>query len=59
MNGCPLLVVAGNLGHMRNGRAHTAEVERTYGHLSQDYTAQALRDFSPKFSVAPKLVAVA
>ena len=57
--GMPMLVVAGNLGHMRGGRPHTAEVERTYGHLSQDFTAQALRDFSPKFGVGPKLYVVA
>ena len=33
MAGMPLLVVAGNLGPLRGGRPHTAEVERTYDHL--------------------------
>src|SRR5262249_13389111 len=50
MAGAPLLVVAKNLGH-----ADTRMVERSYGHLSQGFVADAIRAAAPKFgTVAPK-----
>jgi integrase len=44
MNGVPLLVIAGNLGH-----AGTAMVTRHYGHLAPSYVADAIRAGAPRF----------
>jgi integrase len=46
MNGVPLMVVARNLGHR-----DTTMVERTYGHLSQSYVFDAIRQGAPRFAV--------
>jgi integrase len=48
MNGVPLLVVARNLGH-----ADTRMVEQHYGHLSQSFTADAIRAGAPRFGIEP------
>ena len=40
MAGLPLLFVAQNLGHLKRGRAHTGQVEATYGHLCTSFTTQ-------------------
>lgn len=44
MNGVPLMVVAHNLGH-----ADTRMVEKHYGHLTETYIDQAIRDAAPRF----------
>jgi integrase len=44
MGGMPLPVVARNLGH-----ADTRMVEKHYGHLAQDYVAEAVRKHAPRF----------
>jgi integrase len=44
MNGTPLLVVATALGH-----SSTRMVEKHYGHLSQNYIADAIRKGAPRF----------
>ena len=44
MNGTPLMVVAHALGH-----SSTRMVERHYGHLSQNYIAEAIRKGAPRF----------
>ena len=46
MAGAPLLVVAKNLGH-----ADTRMVEKTYGHLSQNYIAEQVRAAAPRFGI--------
>jgi len=46
MNGMPLTVVARNLGH-----ANTKMVEKHYGHLAQDFVAEAVRKHAPKFGL--------
>ncbi len=46
MNGVPLHVVARNLGH-----ADTRMVEKHYGHLSESYLRQAIREGAPKFGL--------
>jgi integrase len=46
MNGCPLMVVAENLGH-----ADTRMVEKHYGHLSREHVAEAIRAAAPRFGV--------
>ncbi|MDR3527394.1 MAG: site-specific integrase [Rhizomicrobium sp.] len=46
MNGCPLMVVAKNLGH-----ADTRMVERHYGHLAPSFIADAIRAAAPKFGI--------
>lgn len=51
MNGVPLLVVAGNLGH-----SGTAMVEKHYGHLAPSYVADAIRAGAPKFGFKPSNV---
>jgi integrase len=48
MNGVPLLVVAGNLGH-----SGTAMVEKHYGQLAPSYIADAIRAGAPKFGFKP------
>jgi integrase len=48
MNGVPLLIVARNLGHTT-----TRMVEKHYGHLSQDFVADLIRERGPKFGYAP------
>jgi integrase len=48
MNGVPLFVVAGNLGH-----SGTAMVEKQYGHLAPSYIAHAIRAGAPKFGFKP------
>ncbi|HEY1260557.1 MAG TPA: site-specific integrase [Stellaceae bacterium] len=48
MAGCPLIVVARNLGH-----ADTRMVERHYGHLSASYVADAIRAAAPRFGIEP------
>lgn len=48
MNGVPLLVVAGNLGH-----ADTRMVEKHYGHLAPSFVAEAIRAGAPKFGFKP------
>ena len=53
MNGTPLMVVAGNLGH-----ADTRMVEKHYGHMTEDYMDEAIRRGAPRFGmVAPSNVA--
>jgi integrase len=44
MNGCPLVVVAKNLGH-----ANTRMVEKHYGHLAKDYMSDAIARTAPTF----------
>jgi hypothetical protein len=44
MNGTPLLVVAGNLGH-----ADSRMCERHYGHLTVDYQHAAIEAGAPSF----------
>jgi integrase len=46
-SGCPLMVVARNLGH-----ADTKMVEKHYGHLSKSYVANSIREFAPVFGFA-------
>ena len=46
MAGCPLMVVARNLGH-----ADTRMVEKHYGHLSASYVADAIRAAVPSFGI--------
>lgn len=46
MNGVPLLVVAGNLGH-----ADTRMVERHYGHLAPSYRQDEIRKGAPTFGI--------
>jgi integrase len=48
MNGVPLLVVAGNLGH-----TDTRMVEKHYGHLAPSYVADAIRKGAPRFGFKP------
>jgi integrase len=48
MKGVPLLVLAKNLGHR-----DTRMVERHYGHLSEKYVADAIRDGAPQFGFEP------
>jgi len=48
MNGVPLMVVAGALGH-----ADTRMVEQHYGHLSPSYSAEAIRKGAPRFGIKP------
>ena len=59
MAGMPAILVAQNLGHYSRGRAHTAQIEATYGHLSQSFSNNAMRNFAPKFGIGPKLSVVA
>jgi integrase len=49
MNGAPLLVVAKNLGH-----TNTAMVERHYGHLADNYVADAIRAAAPRFGAGKR-----
>jgi integrase len=46
MNGVPLIVVANALGH-----STTRMVEKHYGHLSQSYVADAIRQGAPRFGM--------
>jgi integrase len=46
MNGVPLLVVAGNLGH-----TDTRMVEKHYGHLAPSYRADEIRKGAPTFGI--------
>jgi hypothetical protein len=46
MAGCPLMVVARNLGH-----ANTRMVEKHYGHLAPSYIADAIRSAAPRFAI--------
>jgi integrase len=48
INGVPLPVVAGNLGH-----SGTAMVEKRYGHLAPSHVADAIRAGAPKFGFKP------
>ena len=48
MNGAPLLVVAKNLGH-----TDTRMVERHYGHMAQNFVADAIRAAAPRFGLKP------
>jgi len=48
MNGAPLIVVAGALGHV-----DTRMVEHHYGHLAPSYAADAIRRAAPKFGIKP------
>jgi integrase len=48
MAGCPLMVVARNLGH-----ADTRMVEKHYGHLAPSYVADAIRAAAPRFDIKP------
>ena len=48
MNGTPLLVIARNLGHR-----DTRMVERHYGHLTESYVDEAIREGAPKFGFRP------
>ncbi len=47
MAGCPLMVVARNLGH-----ADTRMVEKHYGHLAPSFVADAIRAAAPRFGTA-------
>jgi integrase len=49
MGGVPLMVVARNLGH-----SDTRMVEKHYGHLSENYIAEQIRDNAPAFSIYEK-----
>jgi integrase len=53
MNGVPLRVVAGNLGH-----SGTAMVEKHYGHLAPSNIRGAIRAGAPKFGFKPDKKAV-
>ena len=44
MAGVPLMVVAKNLGH-----ANTRMVDMHYGHLADDFVADAIRNGAPRF----------
>lgn len=46
MAGAPLMVVATNLGHR-----DTRMVERHYGHLTQSYIAETIRETAPSFGL--------
>ncbi|MER8923406.1 site-specific integrase [Mesorhizobium sp. M0802] len=46
MNGMPLMIVAENLGHR-----DTRMVERHYGHLTEDYRDEAIRNSGPRFGM--------
>jgi len=48
MNGVPLMVVAGALGH-----TDTRMVEQHYGHLSPSYSAEAIRKGAPRYGIKP------
>jgi integrase len=48
MNGTPLMVVARNLGH-----SDTRMIEKHYGHLAQNYIAEAIRAGAPRFGFTP------
>ena len=48
MNGMPLLVVARNLGH-----ESTKMIEKHYGHLTNTFFDDAIRESAPRFGVAP------
>ena len=49
INGVPLLVVAGNLGH-----SGTAMADKHYGQLAPSYRADAIRAGAPKFGFKPE-----
>jgi integrase len=49
MNGVPLIVVAHNLGHK-----DTRMVEKHYGHLSESYMDEAIRNGAPRFGAVEK-----
>jgi integrase len=53
MNGVPLLVVAGNLGH-----ADTRMVEKHYGHLAPRYRADEIRKGAPTFGIESNIVSL-
>jgi integrase len=53
MNGVPLLVVAGNLGH-----ADTRMVERHYGHLAPSYRQDEIRKGAPTFGIKTDAVPI-
>lgn len=46
MNGCPLMVVAKNLGH-----TDTRMVEKHYGHLAPSFVSDAIRAAAPQFDI--------
>jgi hypothetical protein len=48
MNGTPLMVVAGNLGH-----SDTRMVEKHYGHLAPDYRREQIQKGAPVFGIEP------
>lgn len=52
MAGMPLLIVAKNLGH-----ADTAMVQQHYGHMSQSYEQDQIREHAPQFGFKPSNVA--
>jgi integrase len=54
MAGCPLMVVARNLGH-----ADTRMVERHYGHMAPSYMAEAIRAAVPRFGITANETVVA
>jgi integrase len=47
MSGLPLLILAGNLGHV-----DTRMVERHYGHLVQSFKDRMIEEHAPKFGIA-------
>ena len=49
INGVPLAVVAGNLGH-----SGMAMVDKRYGHLAPNQGAEAIRAHAPKFGFKPE-----
>jgi hypothetical protein len=48
MNGAPLMVMAGALGH-----ADTRQIEKHYGHLAPSYAADAIRKAAPRYGIKP------
>jgi integrase len=48
MNGAPLLVVAGALGHV-----NTNMVQKHYGHLAPSFEAEQIRKAAPRFDIKP------
>jgi integrase len=48
MNGAPLMVVAGALGHV-----DTRQIEKHYGHLAPSYAADAIRKAAPRYGIKP------
>jgi integrase len=48
MNGVPLMVLAGALGHV-----DTRQIEKHYGHLAPTFAADAIRKAAPRYGIRP------